>query len=225
MPVIVSATLATLTLLLTESTIRGRGDDSEINWNAVQPYLDEAPCDVAQILDCCYAGNAIKTKAQGRNEILAACGRDVTTPSGPNSYINGFTAVLTQIITEAKPFSLLTVHERIKAATKRRNDDIERQSPQTQRNDAVLEPISLPVYKLIPESSDSITLRPKVLAISREHDHMPNDEASQDDDGLLGCAYAKLAIHKGDDQKDWKDVGFTKILTAEEVLEELQGGA
>jgi hypothetical protein len=65
-----------------------------INWTKVVNKLDTAPCDVVQILDCCYGATAIKSKVmdetkmldhihqkkpeaeyRGRNEILASCGR------------------------------------------------------------------------------------------------------------------------------------------------------
>lgn len=188
-----------LVFKLTLRVNRGEGDTAQVDWNCVQPLLYEAPCDVAQILDCCYASNAIKTGPQGRNEILAACERNVTTPTGEYSYIRRFTVALKQLVNEAIPFSLFTLHERIKAETQKRNG-------------------KLPVYKLIPENSDSITLRPRSLVV----DPGERENAFQRGNEFLGWAYAKVPICRGDERRDWKDVGFVKILTVKETVNELQ---
>ncbi|KAI4687811.1 uncharacterized protein J4E88_003402 [Alternaria novae-zelandiae] len=198
------------------------GNGSEINWNAVQPHLYEATCDVVQVLDCCYAGSAIKAAPQGRNEILAACDREVSTPCGSDSYMERFTAILLELIQEAKPFSLSTVQERIKIATDHRNVDIEQQKAQGQHATSVLELIPLPVYQLIPDSSSSITLRPKTLAIDYEYDGMTGHRSSQDGNEFVGWAYAKIAVCSGDDGKDWKNMRVAKLFNGEEMLGELQ---
>ena len=188
----------------------------------MQPHLYEATCDVVQVLDCCYAGSAIKAAPQGRNEILAACDREVSTPCGSDSYMERFTAILLELIQEAKPFSLSTVQERIRIATDHRNVDIEQQKTQGQHATSVLELIPLPVYQLIPDSSSSITLRPKTLAIDYEYDGMTGHRSSQDGNEFVGWAYAKIAVCSGDDGKDWKNMRVAKLFNGDEMLGELQ---
>lgn len=170
---------------------------------------------MAQVLDCCYAGNAAKTKPQGRNEILAACEHNVTTPAGPDSYIKRFTSVLKLFVERGRTFSLLNVHEELKA-------DAEQRMVQPRGNSSV--GITPPVHKLIPDSSDSITLRPKSLPFDRDSPAVSTNESQHEGNGFLGWAYAKIPICKGDDRREWNDAGFAKILSGDELLKELQNG-
>jgi hypothetical protein len=40
-----------------------------INWTEIVKYLDRAPCNVLQILDCCYAATAVKGEAQDEQKL------------------------------------------------------------------------------------------------------------------------------------------------------------
>ncbi|KAK6080206.1 tyrosine-protein phosphatase non-receptor type 6 [Seiridium cupressi] len=99
-----------------------------VNWTKIVRSLDAAPCDVLQILDCCFAGFGTKGDAenddlkrdplkhlsieskefQGRNEILAACGRDTRTGAGENSSMKLFTQMFEKLASEQNSF---TVHK------------------------------------------------------------------------------------------------------------------
>jgi len=90
-----------------------------INWTKVVRELDAAPCDIVQILDCCYSATAIKSKGIdaiheetleaeycGKNEILASCWRDNPTAAGRNSAMPLFAKVLGTLASKNIPLSV-----------------------------------------------------------------------------------------------------------------------
>ena len=66
-----------------------------MDWSLIQPSLLNADCDVAIILDCCYAGQAAKSVSGQTIELLAATDADQWTPSSLSSW-QTFTQALTK---------------------------------------------------------------------------------------------------------------------------------
>ncbi|KAK1754175.1 hypothetical protein QBC47DRAFT_429764 [Echria macrotheca] len=57
--------------------IESKKGQYEINWSDQQSHvLAQTEADVLVILDCCYAGAAMRANYKGRKEILAACSRE-----------------------------------------------------------------------------------------------------------------------------------------------------
>lgn len=98
------------------------GDDGVVNWTKLAHELNVSPCDVLQVLDCCFAATATKgdnekrtaeligasnmttqlAEFNGRNETLASCGRDYETWAGRLSSMPLFADVLSQFVPEGK---------------------------------------------------------------------------------------------------------------------------
>jgi len=87
----------------------------------MQDYLDELPCDVAQILDCCFGGATAKAAVHGRNEILAAANSQEKTYTGRRSYLKVVNEVIGSLANEKRPFSLETLHNFVDTATRNHN--------------------------------------------------------------------------------------------------------
>lgn len=69
-----------------------KANNPTLRWHAVQSLLENAMPHVLIILDCCYAGAAARDLGGGTTkELLAACGRDSTTPAERR---RSFTSVL-----------------------------------------------------------------------------------------------------------------------------------
>src|ERR1035437_9365949 len=66
-----------------------------LDWSMIQPTLFNADCDVAIILDCCYAGQAAKPISAQTIELLAATDKDQWTPNSKSTWPT-FTKVLIQ---------------------------------------------------------------------------------------------------------------------------------
>ncbi|KAF5012413.1 hypothetical protein FDECE_1542 [Fusarium decemcellulare] len=66
-----------------------------LDWSNIQPQLFLASGDVAIILDCCYAGQAARSRTSHRVEFLAATDKDNWTPTGMQKWPS-FTKVLMQ---------------------------------------------------------------------------------------------------------------------------------
>ena len=83
-----------------------------LNWYSLQPILERSPCDVALILDCCYAASAARSAPDGTTEILAACGREFKTPGVSD---HSFTRVLMQEMSSfgSLPFTIAQLHTRL----------------------------------------------------------------------------------------------------------------
>ena len=189
--ILVGSPSADFLLLLSIRVINGQGKTAQINWNTIQPLRYEVPCDLAQILDCCYAGNGIKSELQGRNELVAACAGDVSTPGRKQSYIQRLTVALRQMVEEATPFSLSAVYERIAADSAQRN--INRPNP-----------IPLPVHEVIPYKVDSITLRPRNLGVGPKEKAAYVEKPLQCGVDFLGWSFAKVPICRGDERREWR---------------------
>ena len=70
-----------------------------MDWSIVQPLFFGAGCDVAIILDCCYAGQAARSYTTQSIEFLAATDKDQMTPSGSERWPS-FTKVLIREMNE-----------------------------------------------------------------------------------------------------------------------------
>lgn len=94
-----------------------------MSWSRiVDNLLDTSECDVAQILDCCYAATAAKAVTTSRNEILSACSREQTTFAGPASFTKIVISALKDLVKEGKPFSFQSLAQDVDSATARIND-------------------------------------------------------------------------------------------------------
>lgn len=74
---------------------RKRKGGPELDWDCIQPQLFLAECDVIILLDCCFAGQAVRSRFPQRVEFLAATDKDQYTATGLKG-IPSFTAVLTE---------------------------------------------------------------------------------------------------------------------------------
>lgn len=186
----------------------------QINWTYQQNFLDLAPCDVAQILDCCFAGTAIKGTVLGRNEILAACDRNHPTPTKDDAYIKRVTLALEHLARKADAFSLETLHDTVRRETERQN---EHRTADKRLPD--------PAYKLIGDIDGSITLRPRTqLAADHQRFVERNRQQAQESRDFVGHMYAKLPIHDKATQ-NWRIEGFAELFTEEDLLTELRARA
>lgn len=70
-----------------------------MDWSAIQPQLLTAECDVVILLDCCYAGSAVRGKTRRYVEILLATDHNQMTPTGSGRWPS-FTKILTQKMRE-----------------------------------------------------------------------------------------------------------------------------
>lgn len=99
-----------------------------VDWTELVHGLNLARCDVVHILDCCYAAGGTKgygettqagedfyqaansaTKSdqvRGKNETLAACGRETRAPAGESSSMRLFANVLNELASERNDFSI-----------------------------------------------------------------------------------------------------------------------
>ncbi|KAI1087994.1 hypothetical protein F5B19DRAFT_473283 [Rostrohypoxylon terebratum] len=66
----------------------------ELSWDAIQPYLFDATCDIIMILDCCYAGQALRARHIHRIECLCAVDKEQMTAKGNTTTYPSFTRVL-----------------------------------------------------------------------------------------------------------------------------------
>lgn len=61
-------------------------DSPSLDWSLIQPSLLNADCDVAIILDCCFAGQAARSVSAQTIELLAATDKDQWVPSSTSSW-------------------------------------------------------------------------------------------------------------------------------------------
>ncbi|KAI1501492.1 hypothetical protein F5X99DRAFT_382696 [Biscogniauxia marginata] len=88
-----------------------------LDWASIQPLLFAAQCDVVILLDCCYAGQAVRTRVSHSIEFLAAADKDNWTPMGANGTWPSFTRVLvremTAMVKSAGMVTIPGVHTRM----------------------------------------------------------------------------------------------------------------
>lgn len=97
---------------------RGKPKSPTLCWSLLQPSLKSAPCDVLLLLDCCFAGSAVRGDVEGTNEIIAACGRE-TLAEGVTD--RSFTHNLMRKIRSfnGQPFTVVQLYERLLKDRKR----------------------------------------------------------------------------------------------------------
>ncbi|KAF2184883.1 hypothetical protein K469DRAFT_708655 [Zopfia rhizophila CBS 207.26] len=82
----------------------------ELDWSVIQPLLITAACDVVIILDCCFAGQAVRSRIKHNVEFLAATDKDQFTPDGKDPNLPSFTKIFTdQISRMLKEEGLVTI--------------------------------------------------------------------------------------------------------------------
>ena len=88
-----------------------------LDWALIQPLFLGANCDVAILLDCCFAGQAVRSRLQNHVEFLAATDKDQFTPTGQLANRPSFTKVLMQelglVLREASQVTLSELHHRM----------------------------------------------------------------------------------------------------------------
>ncbi|OJD31334.1 uncharacterized protein BKCO1_4900045 [Diplodia corticola] len=151
--------------------------DHSIEWSGIQQTLEAAICDVAIIMNCCYAGAATLKAPSGRKELLAASSWAAVAPAAP-SFLDMVNVQLRKLVDEDKPFSLRDLHDRThKEALRREKSDYKLGHAKRKNNTAV------PYYQQICGTS-SIVLRPK----RREGRPVPNQT-------LVRSIYAEFKIN------------------------------
>ncbi|KAF2647154.1 hypothetical protein K491DRAFT_763840 [Lophiostoma macrostomum CBS 122681] len=67
-----------------------------LDWSIIHPLLLETKCDVVIILDCCFAGQAVRSHISHNIEFIAATDKDQFTPDGKDPERPSFTRVFTE---------------------------------------------------------------------------------------------------------------------------------
>ncbi|KAI1824727.1 hypothetical protein F4861DRAFT_504547 [Xylaria intraflava] len=87
-----------------------------LDWSIIQPQFLGAKCDVVILLDCCYAGQAVRARCAHSVEVLAAADKDLWTPVGTAKWPS-FTRVLIRemksLLDSTGAVTLLDVHKRM----------------------------------------------------------------------------------------------------------------
>jgi hypothetical protein len=81
-----------------------------LDWSIIQPLFLGANADVAIFLDCCYAGQAMRSRASRMVEFLTATDKDQYTPIGHGKWPS-FTKALIRELRQMKPGTNLTIRE------------------------------------------------------------------------------------------------------------------
>lgn len=104
----------TLLMVLNHNSLISQGPT--VDWSLIQPQLFLAKCDIIMLLDCCYAGQAIRGRITNSFELLAATDKDIWTPLGTGSWLS-FTDVLVRemnaMLSEDKMVTIPGVHQRM----------------------------------------------------------------------------------------------------------------
>lgn len=88
----------------------------------IEKLLDVAKCDVAQILDFCYAAMAAKSGSNERNEILAARAREIRAQAGEGSFLKVVIEVLRGFVASGGSFSFANLHHKADTEAKKRGN-------------------------------------------------------------------------------------------------------
>ena len=99
-----------------DSTKDDDGHSPKASWNLATHVLDDAEADTLVILDCCYAGNIMKTVTQQTRvyEVMTATGKDRPTESpGKASYTAALIETLKELRKQGQPFTTWQIHQLI----------------------------------------------------------------------------------------------------------------
>ncbi|KAI0411724.1 hypothetical protein F5X98DRAFT_42481 [Xylaria grammica] len=87
-----------------------------IDWSSIQPQFLGAGCDVALLLDCCFAGQAVRARVSHSVELLAATDKDQFTPKGTlqwPSFTKALIGAMKAMIKTPDPITLLSLQRRM----------------------------------------------------------------------------------------------------------------
>jgi methylenetetrahydrofolate reductase (NADPH) len=69
-----------------------------VKWGGIQTLLEEAPCDVLILLDCCASGTASASEGNGVNEVISACAyNQIANGVGPYSFTSALVVELKKL--------------------------------------------------------------------------------------------------------------------------------
>ena len=87
-----------------------------VRWHLIQPIVEDAESDVLILLDCCFAGQVVRSRASHKVEILAAAAMGLRTP-GVGQVYPSFTQALMmemrQNLQEYGSFEITTLYKRL----------------------------------------------------------------------------------------------------------------
>ncbi|KAE9379701.1 hypothetical protein N431DRAFT_553822 [Stipitochalara longipes BDJ] len=73
-----------------------------VKWSGIQTVLEEAPCDVLILLDCCASGVANTCEGNGVNEVISACAYNaIANGVGPYSFTSALVIELRRLSKKA----------------------------------------------------------------------------------------------------------------------------
>lgn len=84
-----------------------------IDWRGIQTILEQSPCDVLILLDCCASGTANSFEGKGVNEVISACAYNETANGvGQFSFTNALAIELRRLsgtpsFSVGQPYTLL----------------------------------------------------------------------------------------------------------------------
>lgn len=87
-----------------------------MDWSLIQPQFLGAGCDVVILLDCCYAGQAVRTRVSNTVEFLAATDKDQMTPMGDNkwpSFTNGLIVAMEEMMDKNEFMFVPAIYRRL----------------------------------------------------------------------------------------------------------------
>ena len=194
----------------------GKGP-ATVKWSPIARVLDHAPCDVLQIIDCCFAATATKTRGnrqdaddlldslredaetseyRGTNEYLASSSRDNIAHAGKYSSMVPFADELRKLAKQGKPFTVQEWYHCIDTEIVERN--AKSTANTSNSDDRETRGYSSPAYKLQPKErlGHSIILKPK-----------NSDLSQQQDSDAEGYVYARVKLVNG---YETETVYFTK---------------
>lgn len=88
----------------------------DLDWDRIQPLLFESHSDVLIILDCCYAGQAFRSRPLRRVEVLAATDKDQITATGLKefpSFTKGLIDNMYQMMRDTGMVTISEIHRRM----------------------------------------------------------------------------------------------------------------
>jgi hypothetical protein len=83
-------------------------EEPELDFTPFKGMLVNYPADVLVILDCCFAGNAVKSSHRSKNELLAACSVDAETGVKTKSFMRALITKLEYL--SPNPFTVAMLH-------------------------------------------------------------------------------------------------------------------
>ncbi|KAK0264655.1 hypothetical protein LTR35_017255 [Friedmanniomyces endolithicus] len=153
------------------------------NWTKAEQPLDGACADTLIILDCCFAGNAMKSrlpsKGQRSYELMAATGKDMpATQPGPRSYTHALINALVALLQGGRGFTTADLAQSIHELRDHDKSSVlyNRLVARTRHIcSAPLERRSLPASSNAIRENGSVNVR----SHSHDQDNLPDGEAER----------------------------------------------